>query len=99
MLEQRIGRAHRMGQKNPVHVYLLVTEETLEELAMRAHEDFTAHGGEDLRLVPSLNSEEVWVDAVIEILGSPMGVRGRGGDRSSIGRRPLPASTLSGARN
>jgi ferrochelatase len=54
--------------------------ETLEELAMRAHEDFTAHGGEDLRLVPSLNSEEVWVDAVLEIVG----------DRSSIGKRPRP---------
>ena len=24
VLEQRIARAHRMGQKNPVHVYLLV---------------------------------------------------------------------------
>ncbi len=31
VLEQRIGRAHRMGQKRPVQVYLLVTEETLEE--------------------------------------------------------------------
>jgi len=31
VLEQRIGRAHRMGQKQPVQVYLLVTEETLEE--------------------------------------------------------------------
>ena len=31
ILEQRISRAHRMGQKRPVHVYLLVTEETLEE--------------------------------------------------------------------
>lgn len=31
ILEQRIARAHRMGQKRPVQVYLLVTEETLEE--------------------------------------------------------------------
>ena len=31
VLEQRIGRAHRMGQKRPVQIFLLVTEETLEE--------------------------------------------------------------------
>jgi SNF2 family DNA or RNA helicase len=31
VLEQRIGRAHRMGQKRPVQVYLLVTTDTLEE--------------------------------------------------------------------
>jgi superfamily II DNA/RNA helicase len=31
ILDQRIGRAHRMGQLRPVHVYLLVTEETIEE--------------------------------------------------------------------
>jgi superfamily II DNA or RNA helicase/predicted nucleic acid-binding Zn finger protein len=31
ILEQRIGRAHRMGQKRPVQIFLLVTEETLEE--------------------------------------------------------------------
>jgi ferrochelatase len=43
--------------------------ETLEELAIRAREDFVHHGGEDLRLVPSLNSEPVWIDAVLDILG------------------------------
>lgn len=31
VLEQRIARAHRMGQKKPVNVYVLVTEKTLEE--------------------------------------------------------------------
>jgi len=31
VLEQRIARAHRMGQKRPVQAYLLVTEDTLEE--------------------------------------------------------------------
>ena len=31
VLEQRIARSHRMGQKRPVNVYILVTQETLEE--------------------------------------------------------------------
>jgi superfamily II DNA or RNA helicase len=31
LLDQRIARAHRMGQKRKVHVYLLITEKTIEE--------------------------------------------------------------------
>ena len=31
VLEQRIARAHRMGQKRPVEVYVLVTEDTIED--------------------------------------------------------------------
>lgn len=31
VLEQRVARAHRMGQKQPVQVFVLVTEKTLEE--------------------------------------------------------------------
>jgi hypothetical protein len=31
VLEQRIGRAHRMGQARPVHAYVLVTDGTIEE--------------------------------------------------------------------
>ena len=39
ILEQRIARAHRMGQSNPVHVYLLVTQDTLEEQMLVALDD------------------------------------------------------------
>jgi ferrochelatase len=41
--------------------------ETLEELAMRNAEDFVAAGGEELRLIPSLNSDDAWADAVVEL--------------------------------
>ncbi len=36
VLEQRIGRAHRMGQKRPVQVFLLVTEDTIEEELLKS---------------------------------------------------------------
>lgn len=38
--------------------------ETLEEIGMRADEDFKAAGGQAVELVPSLNSHPAWVDAV-----------------------------------
>jgi superfamily II DNA or RNA helicase len=31
LLDQRIARAHRMGQKRKVHVYMLISEKTIEE--------------------------------------------------------------------
>lgn len=55
VLEQRIARAHRMGQKNPVHVYKLVTvgpgnQETIEE-----------------RLLDTLASKQELADASLNI--------------------------------
>ena len=41
--------------------------ETVEEIGMRAKEQFTAAGGEDLVLVPSLNATPAWVAAVAAI--------------------------------
>ena len=42
--------------------------ETLEEIGMRADEDFRAAGGEALRLVPSLNSTPRWVETVVDLV-------------------------------
>ena len=42
--------------------------ETLEEIAIRGLEDFRKHGGEDLLLIPSLNAEDVWADAIHEMV-------------------------------
>lgn len=42
--------------------------ETLEEIGMRAKEQFVAAGGEDLHLIPSLNSSDAWADAVVALV-------------------------------
>jgi len=42
--------------------------ETLEEIGMRARDDFRAAGGEELMLVPSLNAEPEWVEALAALL-------------------------------
>jgi ferrochelatase len=40
--------------------------ETVEEIGIRARDNFIHAGGEELRLVPSLNSESAWVEAVVD---------------------------------
>lgn len=45
--------------------------ETVEEIALRGRDEFLKHGGEDLFLIPSLNSEMVWVQATTEIVLQP----------------------------
>ncbi len=42
--------------------------ETLEEIQIRGREDFIRNGGEELKLVPSLNSSEVWASAVSSLM-------------------------------
>ncbi len=46
--------------------------DTIEEIGIRAAEDFVAHGGEELRLVPSLSGEDVWITGVANILRDTM---------------------------
>jgi ferrochelatase len=38
--------------------------ETLEEIGMRAKEDFISNGGEDFLAIPCMNEDELWVDAL-----------------------------------
>ncbi|NBD08020.1 ferrochelatase [Corallococcus silvisoli] len=42
--------------------------ETLEEIGLRAKEQFVEAGGEALTLVPSLNAHPEWVDAVVRMV-------------------------------
>lgn len=41
--------------------------ETLEEVQIRGRDDFRRLGGEDLKLVPSLNSSSAWARAVVQL--------------------------------
>ncbi len=38
--------------------------ETLEEVAIRGQDEFRRHGGDEVTLIPSLNADEVWAQAV-----------------------------------
>jgi len=38
--------------------------ETLEEIAMRGKETFMGAGGEDYTMIPCLNTEPLWVEAI-----------------------------------
>ena len=42
--------------------------ETLEEIGLRAKEDFLRSGGEAFKLVPSLNSSPRWVEAATRLI-------------------------------
>lgn len=42
--------------------------ETLEEIQIRARESFLAAGGEDLRLIPTVNSSDAWVEVTAGML-------------------------------
>ncbi len=43
--------------------------ETLEEIGIAAHESWQKLGGGRFTLIPCLNSDDLWVEALIEILG------------------------------
>jgi ferrochelatase len=42
--------------------------ETLEEIALRGRDQFRGAGGQDLRLVPSLNATPAWVEGLASLV-------------------------------
>jgi ferrochelatase len=46
--------------------------ETVEEIGIRAKEQWRGLGGEDLLLVPSLNAEPAWIAAVADMVRRPL---------------------------
>jgi protoporphyrin/coproporphyrin ferrochelatase len=64
--------------------------ETLEEIGLRGRETFRQAGGEELALVPSLNTHPAWVDAVVQLVRE-------GPSAPSLSRagRPAPAAPVS----
>lgn len=72
VLEQRIARAHRMGQTRPVHVVVLVTEGTIEENLLA-----TLSGKHELALAaldPESEVDEVVLSSGMEELRSRLEV-------------------------
>jgi ferrochelatase len=68
--DELVRRAAEDGVKRAVILspaFVADCLETLEELGIRAAEDFRAHGGEKLELVPAPNSSDSWADAVVTI--------------------------------
>jgi ferrochelatase len=46
--------------------------ETLEEIAMRGKEIFMKAGGESFKMIPCLNTNALWVDAVEQMVNGEM---------------------------
>lgn len=65
--DERLDALAKAGKKRVAVIcpaFVADCLETIEEIGMRAKEDWVAAGGEDLLLVPSLNAHPAWIEAV-----------------------------------
>jgi protoporphyrin/coproporphyrin ferrochelatase len=74
--DARIDELGRVGVKRLAVVcpsFVADCLETLEEIGIRAREQFEHLGGEGFALVPSLNADPAWVDATVQMVrqGAP----------------------------
>jgi ferrochelatase len=69
--EQQLARLAESGVKSVVvfcPAFVADSLETLEEIGIRAAEHFRKHGGEELKLIPSLNDHPEWIHALTSII-------------------------------
>jgi ferrochelatase len=66
--------------------------ETVEEIGIRAKEQWASLGGSELRLVPSLNASPTWVDAVVQMIKERVS-----GSPSMQALTPMPTALGAGA--
>ena len=99
VLEQRIGRVHRMGQQRPVQVYLIVTEDTLEEslLATLGAKQELAHAvldpDSDVDAVDMQSSVEELRERLEVLTGEKPAVPAETGGTETAGADPGGAET------
>jgi ferrochelatase len=80
-------RVREMAQSGVRRLAVLVPSfvadclETLEEIALRARDDFRAAGGEELAQIPCVNATDLWVDGVVKLALGVLGDVGGGGSR------------------
>ncbi|NVB38926.1 ferrochelatase [Pseudenhygromyxa sp. WMMC2535] len=73
--DEQLGELARRGRERVAVLcpaFVADCLETIEEIGMRAREDYSAHG-KQLRLVPSLNAHPAWVDAVELLIREGLG--------------------------
>jgi protoporphyrin/coproporphyrin ferrochelatase len=64
---QELARAGKKRMAVLCPAFVADCLETLEEVGLRLRDDFRAAGGDELRLVPSLNATDAWADAVVRM--------------------------------
>jgi superfamily II DNA or RNA helicase len=94
VLEQRVARAHRMGQKQPVQVFILVTEGTIEEnllVTLNAKRDLALaalDASSDVDTVSLVSNTEEMRSRLEILLGAkpeaPVDGRSRSGVRTAV---------------
>lgn len=78
---RRLAKTHRrLAVFSPAFVADCL--ETLEELGLRARQDFLDAGGEEMLLVPCVNADDRWADGVVDLVRACGGLGQRSEDSS-----------------